>query len=113
GVTVLVAPFGGRLADRFGRRWPTVGGMLLQTSGFVLVSLGATGLSLNVPALVLGLALSGAGLGLSQAGLQTSALESVERQHAGVASGTYSTCRYFGSIVGASLLAGLLGPSHD
>jgi DHA2 family methylenomycin A resistance protein-like MFS transporter len=113
GVTVLVAPFGGRLADRLGRRWPTVVGLGLQTLGFLIVSLGSAGLTITLPALIAGLALGGAGLGLSQAGLQTSALEAVERRHAGVASGTYSTCRYLGSIVGASLLAGLLGPSRD
>jgi sugar phosphate permease len=48
------------------------------------------------------------GLGLSSAGLQTSAVESVEAREAGVASGVFSTSRYLGSIVGSSVLAGLL-----
>lgn len=114
GVAVLVAPLGGRLADRFGRRWPTAAGLAILTLGVLVVGLGATtGPAISLPLLVVGLALTGCGLGLSQAGLQTSALESIERRHAGVASGAYSTSRYFGSIVGSSLLAGLLGPARE
>jgi sugar phosphate permease len=41
--------------------------------------------------------------------LQTAVLESVERQHAGVASGISSTSRYLGSIIGSFILANLLG----
>ncbi len=53
------------------------------------------------------LGMAGAGLGLSVAGLQTSALEAVEPQQVGMASGVSSTSRYLGSIVGSSVLAGL------
>jgi sugar phosphate permease len=60
-----------------------------------------------------GLGLAGAGLGLSAAGLQTAAVESVESQDSGVASGVFSTSRYLGSIVGSSVLAGLVGPVGD
>jgi DHA2 family methylenomycin A resistance protein-like MFS transporter len=41
-------------------------------------------------------------------GLQTSAIEALPPQEAGVASGVFSTSRYLGSIVGSSLLASLL-----
>jgi len=93
GAMVLCSPLGGRLADRIGRRWPTVIGLALLTLGV----------------LPLALAGSGIGIGLSSAGMQTAAIESVGPREAGVASGVFSTSRYFGSITGSSILAGLLG----
>lgn len=108
---VVFSPLGGRLADRFGRRWPTVAGLSLLTLG--LLPLAMAGGEVALPALLAGLGLAGAGLGLSSAGLQTAAVESVGPGEAGMASGVFSTSRYLGSIVGASILAGLLGPTRD
>jgi DHA2 family methylenomycin A resistance protein-like MFS transporter len=102
---VVIAPFGGRLADRFGRRWPTVGGLAALTVGTGLVALAGSG----SPALtVAGLAILGLGLGFANPGIQVSAIEAVERADAGAAAGAYSTCRYLGGIVGSALLAGLV-----
>jgi DHA2 family methylenomycin A resistance protein-like MFS transporter len=103
---MVVAAFaGGQLADRLGRRIPTV-------TGHAMLALGIAPLALNpaLPplALVACLALAGAGLGLGSAGLQTSAVESVSAAHAGVASGLFSTCRYIGSFAGSVVLARLL-----
>lgn len=80
---LVFSPVGGRLADRVGRRGPTVAG----------------------------LALIGVGVGLSSAGLQAAAVEAVEPEHAGVASGIFSTSRYLGSIVGSGVLVGFMGPA--
>ena len=55
---VVLAPVGGRLADRFGRRLPTTAGLAVLTSGALLVAVGGAGISLIV--LVVGLILSGA-----------------------------------------------------
>ena len=101
----VAAPVGGRLADRFGRRWPTVGGLAVLTLGVVQIALTGQEATLGI---VLGLAALGGGLGLAMPGLQASALEAVERQSAGAAAGAYSTSRYLGSIVGSALLAGLV-----
>ena len=108
---VLFSPIGGRLADRLGRRAPTVAGLSLLTLG--LAPLALTGGGITTPALLAGLGVAGAGLGLSSAGLQTAAIESVGPRDSGVASGLFSTSRYLGSIVGSSVLAGLLGPPGD
>ena len=108
---VVFSPIGGRLADRLGRRWPTVTGLSLLTLG--LLPLALIGGGITTLALLGGLGLAGAGLGLSSAGLQTAAIEAVEPQQSGVASGVFSTSRYLGSIVGSSVLAGTLGPTGD
>lgn len=105
--TAACAPLGGRLADRYGRRWPVAGGLALLTVGLsILAAAGAAGVRLP-----LCLALAGVGLGLSGAGMQTAALEAVSAGEAGAAAGAYSTSRYLGSIVGSSVLAVLVVPA--
>ncbi|MDA1185467.1 MAG: MFS transporter [Acidobacteria bacterium] len=108
---VVFSPLGGRLAVVMGRRWPTVLGLSLLSIG--LVPLALTGGAITTVPLLVGLAVAGAGIGLSSAGMQTAALESVGPAESGVASGVFSTSRYLGSIVGSSLLAGMLGPAED
>ncbi|HUP28448.1 MAG TPA: MFS transporter [Chloroflexia bacterium] len=110
GVVVFISPLGGRAADRFGRRKPVVAG--LSTLALGVLPLAFAGSDITIPLLVGSLTLSGIGIGISGAGLQTSALDSVDVSEAGVAAGVYSTSRYFGSIVGSSLLAGLLGTPY-
>jgi EmrB/QacA subfamily drug resistance transporter len=102
----LCSPLGGRLADRLGRRLPSVVGLSILTVGVLPLTVAGDGI--GIPILLACLGVAGAGLGLSVAGLQTSALESVEPQQVGMASGVSSTSRYLGSILGSSLLAGLL-----
>ena len=103
---IVLPPFGGLLADRFGRKWPTVVGLGVLTAGTIPIAL--AGAEVTLPALVAGLAIAGIGLGVATPGLQTTAVESVHSDEAGVASGLYSTSRYMGSILGSALLAGLV-----
>ncbi|HWG84840.1 MAG TPA: MFS transporter [Deinococcales bacterium] len=102
---LLLAPVGGRLADRFGRRFP-------PSIGFAMLALGALHLALTAgaggPLRVLALVVAGSGQGLANAGLETAALESLPRHLAGTASGVFSASRNFGSIVGSSLVASLV-----
>ena len=104
----VVAPLGGRAADRFGRRIPAVVGLSVLASG--LAALALVGATASGVVLVVCLFVSGLGLGLSNPSLSTSAVESVEAHDSGMAAATYSTSRYLGSIVGTSILAGLLAP---
>jgi EmrB/QacA subfamily drug resistance transporter len=108
--SVVCAPLGGRLADLFGRRWPTFGGMALAVVGMFILALSIS--SLHAPLMLGGLALAGIGLGLSSAGMQTASVEAVGVNEAGVAAGVYSTSRYLGSIVGSSVIAALLSDSR-
>lgn len=104
---VVASPIGGRLADRLGRRWPTVLGLAALTVGALVIGLAALAGLDAIWAVIVGLAILGGGLGLATPGMQASALESIERRSAGAAAGAYSTSRYLGSIVGSALLAGL------
>jgi EmrB/QacA subfamily drug resistance transporter len=104
------SPFGGRLADRLGRRWPTVGGLALLALGAITIVVAGVDDTVSV---VVGLAALGGGLGLANPGLQASALEAVDRTSAGSAAGAYSTSRYLGSIVGSALLAGFASATTD
>lgn len=108
---VVGAPLGGRLADHFGRRWPTVSGLALFTLGLLPLALSSG--QIGLPMLLVGLGLAGAGLGIALAGLLTAAVESLEPWEAGVASGVFSTSRYLGSIAGVSMLASLLSPMRS
>lgn len=106
--TVVCAPLGGKLADRWGRRWPTTLGLLLLTAGMAGLGAVETGTD-DLWVLLTGLGVAGIGLGLSQAGLQTAVLESVARDQSGSASGIFSMSRYIGSIAGSSALPMLYG----
>ncbi len=108
---IILAPVGGRLADKFGRRLPTSAGFTLMVLGVLPIAL--LGTEITLPALVGGLALVGTSLGLSMPGLLTTVVESVSAKEAGVAAGVNSTSRYLGSILGAVILVGFLGADRS
>ena len=110
GLSVLgavVAPFGGRLSDRVGRRAPVIVGSLCMAAGLAALWVWtdrATTLHVGVLLGVLGV-----GFGLSGSPRQASAIESVPETASGMAAGTYYTGRYIGGVLGASLAGTLLG----
>jgi len=106
---IVFSPIGGRLADRYGRRLPSVADCVVLTIGLLPLALAA---GLSPYALLPCLALMGAGVGLSTAGLQASAIEALEPSQAGVAAGLFSTSRYIGSFAGSIALARLLDHGH-
>jgi EmrB/QacA subfamily drug resistance transporter len=114
GVSAVVAPYGGRVSDRLGRRRPAVQGSLIMALGVGLLAL-ATGTG---PALAVGgllvlatvlLGVVGLGMGLAGSPRQASAMEAVGGDRVGMAAGTYFTGRYLGGLVGASLGGAVLG----
>jgi DHA2 family methylenomycin A resistance protein-like MFS transporter len=101
----LLAPLGGTLADRLGRRFPATLGQAIVAVGLVPLAVWPSA----SPGAVLGcLAVAGVGGGLTGAAQQAAAVEAVAVDKAGVASGIFSTSRYIGGIGGAVVLAGLL-----
>jgi MFS family permease len=103
GAMAVVAPLGGELSDRLGRRLPAVLGSLL--------ALGAVAVLLAIvddPALwavATLLAVAGLGVGLAAASLQISALESAPERMVALAGGVFMTARYTGGIGAAGLMA--------
>ncbi|MEZ5102584.1 MAG: MFS transporter [Thermoleophilia bacterium] len=110
GPSALLAPVGGRLADRFGRRLAPLVGLSAMTLGLVPLAIDP---DLGPGALAACLAIAGAGPGLAGAGLQAAAVEAVHESEVGAAAGLSSTSRYVGSIVGSIALATLLVEEAD
>jgi EmrB/QacA subfamily drug resistance transporter len=101
---MLVAPFAGALADRYGNRPFMLLGLALQAVGLAWVaSIAAPGMAY----LPLGAALTVAGVGTSMCfpTVANAVMSSVALEDAGVASGTNSALRELGGVFGVALLA--------
>jgi len=106
GVGAIMAPFGGRISDRTGRRNVVVAGSLVSAAGLALLWLPVGTATPIAIALLLGVVGFGNGLTSPR---QVAALESTTRERTGMAAGTYYTGRYLGGVVGASLAGVVLG----
>ncbi|MYK26943.1 MAG: MFS transporter [Dehalococcoidia bacterium] len=105
---ITLSPVGGALTDRVGRRPLLLGG------GFIIgVATVALMLLFDDPPLaaIIGPLIGvGIGLGISGPARSSAALEAWPRDVAGSVSGTFSMMRYAGAILGAAIIAALLGP---
>jgi MFS family permease len=102
------APVSGFVSDLLGRRPLALAGSIFVLAGAVLMVAGIAD-DVSFAYLATALALLGLGIGLGTGAATTAALESAPRSLAGGAAGTTSMMRYVGSIVGAGILAGVLG----
>ena len=93
---IVTSPLGGRLGDRYGRRFPSRLGLTIGTGAVAMLLI--AGPSTSTAVLVVGLAIFGLGLGATTPSLMTSALESVPMHRSGAAAGVFSMSRYVGSI---------------
>jgi EmrB/QacA subfamily drug resistance transporter len=106
-ISMVIAPFAGRLADR-------TGGKAILFVGLSLFSLGMGILiaSSHVDSsrwdLLPGLVVAGFGLGMTFAPLQTVAMRNVEPRMAGAASGLINTTRQLGGVIGSAAVGALL-----
>ena len=106
GIWAIVAPFGGRISDRRGRRRVVVLGSSISAIGLAMLALPGGAASAVSIGVLLGVVGFGQGLTSPR---QAAALESVDRSRVGMAAGTYYTGRYLGGVVGASLAGAILG----
>ena len=106
-VSMLVAPFSGRLADRFGGKYFLMAGLVLFATGtgalFVLASLDSTWQTFVAPLMVAGL-----GMGCVFAPMTTVAMKDVATRDTGAASGVFNTMRQLGAVVGSAVIGAVL-----
>jgi MFS family permease len=106
----LLSPVSGLISDARGRRLPAMTGAVCQLVAAVML-LAGIGTGVSSLYLALSLAVLGLGSGLGTGAASTAAVEAAPREFAGAAAGTMSMMRYFGSILGAGVLAGILNSS--
>jgi EmrB/QacA subfamily drug resistance transporter len=103
----IVAPFAGRLADRFGGKYLLMAGLALFGAGAAVVTALATVTSTQITFL-LPFVLTGLGLGLVFAPMTTVAMREIRPQMAGAASGVLNTTRQLGAVIGAAAVGAVL-----
>lgn len=106
-MSMVTAPFAGRLADRIGGKYILFAGISFFTVGFALVGYVAgpdsTWVNFLVPALI-----AGAGMGMTFAPMTTVAMRNIEPRMAGAASGVLNTTRQLGAAIGSAVVGALL-----
>src|SRR4051812_1077494 len=102
-----VAPFAGRLTDRFGGKFVLMSGLLVYALGIAGIaavsSVDSTSLTFLVPLLIAGL-----GMGAIFAPLATEAMRAAPPQYAGAASGILNTGRQLGATLGGAVTGAVL-----
>jgi EmrB/QacA subfamily drug resistance transporter len=103
----IVAPFAGRLADRFGGKYLLMAGLALFGAGAAVVTALSTATSTQLT-FFLPWVLAGVGLGLVFAPMTTVAMRDITPAMAGAASGVLNTTRQLGSVIGAAVVGAVL-----
>ncbi|MEP7105285.1 MAG: DHA2 family efflux MFS transporter permease subunit [Chloroflexota bacterium] len=106
-VSMPIAPFAGRLADRIGGKYILLVGLTLFAAGFGLIAwvsgINADWYTYALPAMV-----AGVGLGCTFAPMTTVAMRNIEARMAGAASGVYNTTRQLGGVFGSAIVGAVL-----
>ena len=103
----ILAPFAGRLADRFGGKYLLMAGLAIFGAGAGIVTMLAT-VSTSQSTFILPFVLTGFGLGLVFAPMTTVAMQEIKPVMAGAASGVFNTTRQLGSAIGAAVVGAVL-----
>ncbi len=99
---LIIAPFSGRLVDRFGPRPLAVGGAVLSAAG--LFALGHLSRTAPLDQVLWRAALVGAGIGFSVPALTASGMTAVPAAARGVGAGMLNTARQIGFVLGVAVL---------
>jgi len=105
----LVAPFGGRAADRFGQRATAVPGGLLFAAGAAFLALSSTATPDYASRFLPGIVLTGAGIGLSISSFGSAAVAELPRQRFATGSAVTACLRQIGAVVGIAVLLAVVG----
>ena len=103
--TMVIAPIGGRIADRVGRRIPVLAGSVLFTASLgMFLSLGP---SSPMWYFVVVMTIQGIGIALSAPAAQMASVESCPERTAGMASGVMNMVRSVAGVLGVALVGGM------
>ncbi|WP_331738897.1 MFS transporter (plasmid) [Streptomyces sp. NBC_00727] len=103
---VVVSPYAGRLAARYGFRVVVTAGLTL--AGLGLLALGAVHADTGYGTVWWRLAVVGTGFALTMSPLTGAAIQAVSAQEGGLASGISSTTRQIGAVLGVALLGAVV-----
>jgi EmrB/QacA subfamily drug resistance transporter len=106
-ISVFIAPFAGRLADRIGGKYILITGLTLFAVGMGWAAWIATPSSVwydFLPPLIV----AGVGMGCIFAPLTTVAMRDVQPRLAGAASGLFNTNRQVGAVIGTAAIGAVL-----
>ncbi|GAA3010204.1 MFS transporter [Streptomyces drozdowiczii] len=103
---VVVSPYAGRLAARYGFRVVVTAGLAL--AGLGLLTLGAVHADTGYGTVWWRLAVVGTGFALTMSPLTGAAIQAVSAQEGGLASGISSTTRQIGAVLGVALLGAVV-----
>ncbi len=104
-IVAAVAPFAGRITDRFGPRNPLAAGMLVLAASLLLATRWTE--STSYPGLLPAFLLNGVGQGLVTTPAMAAVMGSVPRERSGAASGVVNTMRQVGGLLGVAALGAL------
>ena len=97
----IMGPFSGRMSDRFGTRWLSVGGMAI--SGGALISFSTLTISSPASHVVLGMAMQGLGMGIFSSPNTSAIMSSIAREEYGIASAFLNMTRTTANLSGVAL----------
>jgi EmrB/QacA subfamily drug resistance transporter len=106
-VSMFVAPFAGRLADRLGGKYILMIGLALFGIGMGWLDMRAA-IDSTWLTFLPGLIVAGVGLGCTFAPMATVAMRNVRPQLAGAASGVLNTTRQVGGAIGSAIVGAVL-----
>ncbi len=107
---IIVSPRSAYLAERFGLRNVVSTGMVIMSSGFLMLS--TLSLSYHYWALVTALLMMGTGMSIVMANSTTSIMASLPNSKAGVGSAVNDTSREVGGAVGIAVLGSIVNSSY-
>jgi EmrB/QacA subfamily drug resistance transporter len=99
---ILAGPLAGKAFDRFGGRWPLVGGFLVLAASGVVLAVSVS--SESAVALIPGLLLQGLGLGIVLTVNDPTGLTAVPDKDSGEAAGMINTSEQLGGALGIAIL---------
>src|SRR6201996_3811084 len=99
---ILAGPLAGKAFDRFGGRWPLVGGFLVLAASGIVLAVSVS--SESAVTLIPGLLLQGLGLGIVLTVNDPTGLTAVPEKDAGEAAGMINTSEQLGGALGIAIL---------